>query len=152
MEAQIMTNADSVGSNGREAITILFQKAHDFAARIFGSPAPQIDDAIAPWLALTHIHHGLGTTTSNIDSGHQTAAAVRHGITERTFLRAVEPAQSEQCVAGLVWKFPAHARHPDWRAGFIAVPPGDVLLTDPTPRYQVRHDIIVQRTSFFGIH
>src|ERR1700726_702600 len=120
MESEIMTNTDWVDANGREATPIRFEKAHDFAARIFGPPKPQIDDAIAPWLALTHIHHGLGTTTSNINPGHQTAAAVRHGITERTLLRAVEPAQSEQCVAGLVWKFSAHPRHPDWRAGFIA--------------------------------
>src|ERR1700720_2723345 len=102
METEIMTNADSVDANGREAITILFQKAHDFASRIFGSPKSQIDDAIAPWLALTHIHHGLGTTTSNIDSGHQTAAAVRHGITERTLLRALKPSQFEQGIAGLI--------------------------------------------------
>src|ERR1700726_3513173 len=112
MEREIMPDAGGIDTNCCETFAVWFEEAHDCPTGIFGTPKPQIDDSISPWPPLAHVHHGLGTTTSNIDSGHQTAAAVRHGITERTFLRALEPAQSEQCVAGLVWKFSAHPRHP----------------------------------------
>src|SRR6202040_2307773 len=95
IETEIMANPDSVDANGREATPIRFEKAHDFSSCIFGSPKPQIDDAIAPLLALTQVHYGLGTTAANIYPGHQTAAIVPHRIMKRTLLRTLEPAQSE---------------------------------------------------------